>query len=177
MLHNKMAWKSSKNDHQGFTIVPVTRLNSVLFSHGNIKYNTCSSFEYVFINTAGTICLGCSICVHSKCCWITLTYQSLCHCSVVLTWPRFTSYSLLHCPEQKHNCVHGRFALTQLHLLVHSFLHPHFNNSWQPLAASGRVDQHGAHGESSFTLSQAHISGDGTLGLLTSDCPQICSAW
>jgi len=51
------------------------------------------------------------------------------------------------------------------------FLHPHFNSSWHPLAASGRVVQHGVHGESSFALSQPHKSGDGTLGSPISDCP------
>ena len=70
-----------------------------------------------------------------------------------------------------------QFALTHLHLLVQSFLHPHFNSSWHPLAASGRVVQHGVHGESSFALSQTHKSGDGTLGSPISDYPQIYPAW
>ena len=75
-------------------------------------------------------------------------------------------YSLLHCPEQKHNCVHLRLTLKHLHLFVQAFLHPHFKCSLYTLAASGRVVQHGVHWESSLTLSHIHINLVKELGAL-----------
>ena len=63
--------------------------------------------------------------------------------------------------------MHSRFAFTHLHLFEHAFLHPHFNSSWQSLAASGRVDQHGFDVLSLVALLQPHKCCDGSSGLAT----------
>ena len=74
---------------------------------------------------------------------------------------------LLHCPEQKHNCVLSRFALKRLHLFVEIFLHPHFNSSWQALAASGQVVSGPASMGNHLSLSSSPINLEmGRQGLL-----------
>ena len=103
------------------------------------------------------------------------------------------SYSRLQC--QYDTCSHSyalilgctvlnrsttgrlRLAFTHLHRFVQAFLQPHFNSSWQLLASSGRVVQHGIQEESSVILFLPHESGDGTSGSLMSDCPQMWLAW
>ena len=70
--------------------------------------------------------------------------------------------SRLCCFEQKHNYVQSILSATHQHLLVQSFLHAHFNTSWQILAVSGRVVQNDGHVELPVTLLQPHESGDGT---------------
>ena len=63
--------------------------------------------------------------------------------------------------------MHSRFAFTHLHLFEDVFLHPHFNSSWQSLAASGRVDQHGLDLLSLVALLQPHKCCDGSSRLAT----------
>ena len=41
--------------------------------------------------------------------------------------------------EHTQSSVHNKFALTHLHLLVHTFLQPHFRRVLQILETSGRI--------------------------------------
>ena len=86
-------------------------------------------------------------------------------------------HSLLHCPAQKNNWVHFKFALKHLHLLVQSFLQPHLSSSWHAFEASDSVVQQGIHGELSSVFSQPHAAGEGRVGSPWRHCPHIWPAW
>ena len=58
----------------------------------------------------------------------------------VLSWKAMImKLKIVHCPPQKHNCVHFKFTLRHLHRPRQSFLQLHFTSSRHPLKASVSV--------------------------------------
>ena len=135
------------------------KCNTMIFSDHNIKNNNFkvnnANWPLELLSSWWNhFCLD-----HDKnCCYRYSVQQYMQACCALV------KISPLNCNQQVHNNVHWRFAFTHLHLFVHDFLHPHFNSSWNALAASGRVVQCGVHVASSVSLCQPHICGGGSSG-------------